>query len=289
MARETQEIIDTMDAEQALHPTLADLNSPSQTAIYTLWKYIVAMASRILEILWDKKKSEYEAILATGVTPSIYWLRQKAFEFQYDALTPQIVQLVNMQAVYVPIDITKRIITRAATNSSAGLATLFLAKNDPPEKLTAPELSSIQGYFTSAGDGTTQAVGVGFAGQSIYCVSLDPDLLYLEATIYYNGQYAGTIVNDTITAIEAYISDLGLYPIMKTVDLVDVIQSVKGFSDIDIVNLSCRDAATAWLSGTDLVLASATLATSYTTSSGYMIGETTATYTLLDKLTFTAV
>lgn len=289
MARTTQEIIDTMGAEQALHPTLADLNSPSQTAIYTLWKYIVAMASRILEILWDKKKAEFEAILATGVTPSIYWLRQKAFEFQYDALTPQIVQLVNTQATYVPIDITKRIITRAATNSSAGLATLFLAKNDPPEKLTAPELSSIQGYFTSAGDGTTQAVGVGFAGQSIYCVSLDPDLLYLEATIYYNGQYAGTIVNDTITAIEAYISDLGLYPIMKTVDLVDVIQSVKGFSDIDIVNLSCRDAATAWLSGTDLVLASATLATSYTTSSGYMIGETTATYTLLDKLTFTAV
>ena len=289
MARTTQEIIDTMGAEQALHPTLADLNSPSQTAIYTLWKYIVAMASRILEILWDKKKAEFEAILATGVTPSIYWLRQKAFEFQYDALTPQIVQLVNTQATYVPIDITKRIITRAATNSSAGLATLFLAKNDPPEKLTAPELSSIQGYFTSAGDGTTQAVGVGFAGQSIYCVSLDPDLLYLEATIYYNGQYAGTIVNDTNTAIEAYISDLGLYPIMKTVDLVDVIQSVKGFSDIDIVNLSCRDAATAWLSGTDLVLASATLATSYTTSSGYMIGETTATYTLLDKLTFTAV
>ena len=289
MARETQEIIDTMDAEQALHPTLADLNSPSQTAIYTLWKYITAMASRILEVLWDKKKAEFEAILATGVTPSIYWLRQKAFEFQYDALTPQIVQLVNMQAVYVPIDTTKRIITRAATNSSAGLATLFLAKNDPPEKLTAPELSSIQGYFTSAGDGITQAAGVGFAGQSINCVSLDPDLLYLEATIYYNGQYAGTIVNDTITAIKAYISDLGLYPIMKTVDLVDVIQSVKGFSDIDIVNLSCRDAATAWLSGTDLVLASATLATSYTTSSGYMIGETTATYTLLDKLTFTAV
>ena len=289
MARTTQEIIDTMDAEQALHPTLADLNSPSQTAIYKLWKYITAMTYRILEQLWDKKKAEFEAILATGVTPSIYWLRQKAFEFQYDATTPQIVQLVNMQATYVPIDITKRIITRAAAKPTPGLATLFLAKNDPPEKLTAPELSSIQGYFTSAGDGTTQAVGVGFAGQSIYCVSLDPDLLYLEATIYYNGQYAGTIVNDTIAAITAYISDLGLYPIMKTVDLVDVIQSVKGFSDINIANLSCRDAATAWLSGTDLVLAGATVATSYTTSSGYMIGETTATYTLIDKLTFTAV
>ena len=180
MARTTQEIIDTMDAEQANHPSLAQLNSPSQTAIYKLWKYIVAMTARILEQLWDSKKSEIETILSSGVTPSIYWLRQKAFEFQYYAVVPQNLQLVNMQATYVPVDLTKRIITRVMTRATPGTSTIFLAKNEPPVPLSAPELSAIQGYFTNTGTSTTQAIGVGYAGQYITCLSFNPDLLFLQ-------------------------------------------------------------------------------------------------------------
>jgi len=40
MARTINEIIAEMDAEQALQSSLSGLNSPSQTAIYTLWKFI---------------------------------------------------------------------------------------------------------------------------------------------------------------------------------------------------------------------------------------------------------
>ena len=69
----------------------------------------------------------------------------------------------------------------------------------------------------------------------------------------------------------------------------DALQSVAGFSDIFINNLSCRDAATAWGSGTDLILADTMLLSEYTIDAGYMIGETTVGKTLADKLTFTAI
>ena len=41
MARTTQEILTTMDEEQVAQTELSALNSPSQTSIYKLWKYII--------------------------------------------------------------------------------------------------------------------------------------------------------------------------------------------------------------------------------------------------------
>mgnify|MGYP006336474327 CR=1 FL=1 len=290
MARTTQEIIDTMDEEQANQPSLSTLNSPSKTAIYTLWKYIVAQAQNLFEQLTDAKKTEISDIFAYGQVPSSAWIRSKAFEFQYDSTTPQTMILPdNLVPRYETIDASKRIITRAFSRSSAGATTLLVAKNEPPEKLSVSELASIRAYYLNTGDGTNQAVGIGYGGQSIAVGSHDPDLLFMEAEIEYNGQYAATIEADTILAIENFISNVGPSPVLKVVDLVDALQSVAGFSDIFINNLSCRDAATAWGFGTDLILADTMLLSEYTIDAGYMIGETTVGETLADKLTFTAI
>ena len=290
MARTTQEIIDTMDEEQANQPSLSTLNSPSKTAIYTLWKYIVAQAQNLFEQLTDAKKTEISDIFAYGQVPSSAWIRSKAFEFQYDSTTPQTMILPdNLVPRYETIDASKRIITRAFSRSSAGATTLLVAKNEPPEKLSVSELASIRAYYLNTGDGTNQAVGIGYGGQSIAVGSHDPDLLFMEAEIEYNGQYAATIEADTILAIENFISNVGPSPVLKVVELVDALQSVAGFSDIFINNLSCIDAATAWGSGTDLILADTMLLSEYTIDAGYMIGETTVGETLADKLTFTAI
>lgn len=289
MARTTQQIQETMDAEQSLQPTLStNLNSPSQTAIYTLWKYIVSQCQQVLETLWDSKQTQLETTLNMAAVPSNYWLRAKAFEFQYDAITPQIIQLVGFVPTYVPVDITKRIITRCSVSSTT-FSNIYLAKNEPPVKLTSAELTAITNYFTNSGDGTRQAVGIGFAGQAINFISLDPDLLFLEATITYNGQFAGTISAETILAITNFISNLGQNPIMRIVDLTDVIQKVAGFVDISITNLSCRDNGTAWGSGTILVSSGTVALTEYLPLAGYMIPETTTGQTLSTKLTFTSI
>ena len=290
MARTTQEIITTMDEQQAAQTQLSALNSPSQTSIYKLWKYIVAQCQNILEQLMDAKIIEIENILNQGSAQSIYWVISKAYEFQYDATTPQLIYLdSNLVPKYVTTDATKRIITRASALPNTGICTLYLAKNEPPVKLTVLELASIQGYYTNTGNGTVQGIGIAAAGQSIYCVSLDPDLLFIEGTIYFYGQYAGNFKNDCLLVINNFISNLGINPVFKTQELIDKIQAVVGFSDISIVNLAQRPASVAFASKTYLINASTTIYPAVGLASGYMIGETTVGQTFLDKITFTSV
>jgi hypothetical protein len=95
MARSLSIIIAQMDAEQALKPELSALNSPSTTAIYTLWKYIVAMNSYLQEVLWDIFKKELENVVLTAAVGSEQWLQSKIFTFQYSSATPQITTLIN--------------------------------------------------------------------------------------------------------------------------------------------------------------------------------------------------
>jgi len=285
MARTTDEILATMDVEQSAQTELSALNSTSRVSIFRLIKYVFAQCANILEQLWDRKQTSIENALQYGVPPSLFWIRSKTFEFQYgDTLT-----LVDLIPTYAVIDESKQIVTRCTVRQSAGVVYILTAKNEPPEKLSAPEVTALQSYWISAGDGTNQAVGLGYGGQVLSVISLDPDLLFIEATITYDGKYANTIEDDCILALETYISNLGITPIFRTVDMINALRGVTGFVDIFINELSARAAATAWGSGTDLVAADVTVATEYTATAGYMIGETTATFTFADKLTFTAI
>lgn len=289
MARSTEEIIEGMDEAQAGQTALSGLTSTSQTAIYKLWKYIFGQAANILEQLWDSKRSDLASVMDAGAPCSITWVRTKVFEFQYDATTPQVMELdSNLVPRYAVVDETKRIITRCCVSGASGVTTVTVAKNDPPEKLTAPELAALQGYFANTGDGTNQAVGIGYAGQSIACYTDDPDLLFLEATITYLGSYASTIEDACILAIEEYISELGQNPVIKINTLINHLQEVPGFVDIHIANMSARADGGAF-PGTNMVVAGDWVALSYTAAAGYMIGETTAGETFTDKITFTAI
>lgn len=287
--RTTKQIRDTMDDQQSALPSLSQLTSTSDVDLWVLFKGIVAQTMNLFEQLMDRKKTEIETILNNAVVPSTEWARQKAFEFQYDATIPQVMQLINFVPSYNPIDTSKRIVTRAFAYNSSGQTSLLVAKNEPPEKLTTAEIASLHGYYMNSGNGTSKAVGIGFAGQAINVNSLDPDFLFMQAVVTYNGQYAATINNDVILAIETFISNVGVYPYLKITELIDVMQGVNGFVDIKIQNMSCRSAATSWGLGTSLISSYTQALTEYQIAAGYMIGETTASQTLSDKLTFTAI
>lgn len=287
--RTTKQIRDTMDDQQSALPSLSQLTSTSDVDLWVLFKGIVAQTMNLFEQLMDRKKTEIETILNNAVVPSTEWARQKAFEFQYDATIPQVMQLINFVPSYNPIDTSKRIVTRAFAYNSSGQTSLLVAKNEPPEKLTTAEIASLYGYYMNSGNGTSKAVGIGFAGQAINVNSLDPDFLFMQAVVTYNGQYAATIKNDVILAIETFISNVGVYPYLKITELIDVMQGVNGFVDIKIQNMSCRSAATSWGLGTSLISSYTQALTEYQIAAGYMIGETTASQTLSDKLTFTAI
>ncbi len=289
MARTVEQIKQSIYNSIASKPNLAGIvSNPSTTAVWKDFVHCMAVEVATLEQLNDSFKNDVETTINTASVHNADYVRQQAFLFQYDATTPQVVVLVDFVPTYDPVDATKRIITVCTVeNNSSRILDIKVAKNSPPEKLTVGELASIQGYFTDGGSSSALGTGVGIAGIAHNLISLDPDRVFLEAEIFHDGQFASTIEADVILAIENYLYNLGKDGVMKTIEIIDAIQSVKGVTDVDIVNLAIRSAATAFGSKTYLINAGTVVSTKATTTAGYAYQENTASNTFTDKLTFT--
>jgi hypothetical protein len=280
MARSIQTIVALLDAEQANQTDLSTLNSTSNSAIYTLWKYIVATQMYLQETLWDIFKADIEAKIKAAAVGSDAWLQSKVLEFQYDSVTPQVLTVGSDFSInYTTVDATKRIITRCAVNRTSQRTVLVkVAKSDPPVALSAPELSSLEGYLDD----------ICFAGVNYIASSLASDKLYLKAEIFYDGQYASTISTNVSLSINNYLANLPFDGKVKVMGLIDAIQSTEGVTDVLIQDLAIRTDATAFASKTYIVQGNTTLIPLYQLSAGYIVEETTSGETFADKLTFTA-
>lgn len=292
MARSIDTIIAAMDAEQAAQTDLSGLNSTSNSAIYTLWKYIVATQMYLQETLWDLFKKDLETIVDRAPVGSDKWLQDRVLRFQYDAVTPQIVEVLSDYSVdYPTIDTTKRIITRAAVKTtSSRTVTVKVAKEEPPVALSVTELASLQSYLSNTGDSTYagRGVGIGSAGVRYIASSLDSDKLYLKADIYYNGQYVNVISDTVIAAINTYLAAIPFDGTFKLTSLVDAIQSVTGVTDIVLHDVAIRPDTDVIADSTYLVQSKTTIIPTYQLTAGYVTEEDTVGYLFTDKLTFIA-
>lgn len=279
MARSINTIQKTMDTEQALQPDLVALNSPSTTSIYTLWKFITSTVINYTEQLMDFYKVEIENKIKSAPVGSNEWLKAQMFLFQYDSVTPQVLQVDSNFAVnYVTEDPTKRIITRCSVKTSNNQTVYIkVAKSEPPVVVDASELTAISGYVNDKA----------FAGVKYIVNSYTADKLYLDAEIFYDGQYGAVIQDNVLSAINTYLSNIDFDGTFRVNKLVDAIQAVTGVSDILIKDLAIRADVTPFASKTYLVQSYTTLMLSYNTLAGYIVGETTVSNTLTDKLTFT--
>lgn len=279
MARSIATIVALLDAEQAAQTGLSGLNSPSTTAIFKLWKYIVATQMFLQETLWDIYKAALELTISKAAVGTSAWLQDKVLKFQYDATTPQVLSVGSDFSVnYTTVDTTKQIITRAAVNRTAQRTVLVkVAKSDPPVALSGPELSSLNGYLDD----------ICFAGVNYVATSLVSDKLYLKANVYYDGQYSSTISDAVISAVNVYLAALPFDGKIKLSAIVDSIQTVTGVNDVVLEDVAVRADATAFASKTYMVQGNTTLIPLYQLAAGYIIEETTASNTFTDTLTFT--
>lgn len=261
-------------------PELAQANSTSRRAIWNLLLYVVAVGINIFENILDLFKTDIQTIADSSAAATPVWLQDKAFKFQYDATDPQIIQLIDTVPQYPVVDPTKRITTRVSVKTSlANEVMIKVAKNEPPEAFSSAELAAIQSMFNIIGtDGINYLVS-----------SATSDKLFIDAEIYFDAQYAPIILSTITANITSFLSNLATVNFggaVQVSDIENVIRNSEGVKDVILNQVRARADATAFASGTDLVLNNQVISRLWNTVSGYIVPETTPGNTLADSLTF---
>lgn len=268
MARSIADIKASILAKKAEYRELDVLDSPSATAIWNLWTYIVAYLVHYFETLQDAFKAEIEETIRRGVVGRGEWYVSKAYQFQYgDDL-----KVIDGVLQYEQIDESKKIIKRASyTKESGTLTKLKVATEDLDgniQGLSSPQLIAFTDYVNN----------IMFAGSQITIVSANTDFLRLTATVYYNPLFALDAFKPKVeAAIRGYLKALPFDGIVKVSSLIDAVQAVEGVTDFTIQTIRAKSNAGSYVAVERI----------YQTVAGYIqIDETN--YPLATNLTYVA-
>lgn len=276
MARKIATIKEAIRTEKNNYPVLATIpfaeEGGSKVGILNNIADVMAININVFEQLQDAYKSELETIALNAIPGTAAWIKQKVEEFQYDAVTAQYVQLVDLVPMYLVVDETKQIISRAAViESGNGVVVVKVATSEPPVALSAPEKTSLEQYLDV----------IMPAGPTITVSTALADKLYVGANVYYDGQFSGSIQSDVEAAINNYLATLAFDGVVYVSKIQDAIQSVPGVKDVLLTSIKARQDAT--------VFAGATVLTrQWTTIAGYIVEETTSGQTFADSIVYTA-
>jgi len=234
----------------------------------------------------DVLQQSIETTVSQAAAPSATWLQLKMFLFQYSSTNPQILQLINTVIQYPVVDATLQIITGCSVTSSVSNEVVIkVAKGNPFVALSSGELSAAQGYVNE----------LGAAGIKYTVVSLNSDKIYINANIYYNGQYSAVIQANVIAALNAFLQNIATTNLttnlstngaVKISDIESTIRSVTGVNDVVLLNVSARPDSASFSASVNLVLNQTLLSRQWLPIAGYTVQETTTGYTFADSLNF---
>lgn len=278
MARTKDQIKAQMDAEQATHSTLSGLTSPSQTADYTLWKDVFANETLIVEQIWDALRDEINANILKAAPGTPAWIKAQVLKWQYSAVVPQILQLIDYAPSYPIIDTTLQLVTRCSVKTDLNkIVNIKVNKSDPPVPLSFTEYVNLLGYMNQ----------IMFAGVSFQIINYTSDKLYMVADVYYDGQYATNIASAVESAIETYLAAIPFDGQVKISDLQEAVMNTTGVTDIEIFTIKCRQDTIPLASATTIYdLTTGVNARVWDTVAGVIVGETTGGSTLANTITY---
>jgi len=242
----------------------------SKRNIMRLMCYSFSIAAAFIEQLMDIMKGDIETIAAQTPAMSALHIQKKMFEFQYSATNPQFLTVTGAVPSYAIIDPTLRIITACSVTSTIPNEVLVkVAKSDPFTALDpSTELASAQSYLNQ----------IGTAGIQYFAKSTDPDLLYIQADIYYNGQYTG--MKDTVVAtLKDFLKSLSVTNFngaLKVSDVERLIRDIPGVNDVVIQNMKARNWDLPFASAIPLVTDGDVVARQWMPVAGYLVEETTS-------------
>jgi len=254
----------------------------SKRNLLRLFIYSVAIGISLLEQLMDEHEARIEQTSDRSAAASSLWLQQKMFEFQYSETDPQFVSLIDDTPQYAVIDTSLRIITACSVTSvSSGDVTLKCAKtvNGAFAALAINEKSSAQGYVDT----------IGTAGIDYTVESKNPDQLYVDVDLYFQGQFSATIKAATISAYASWLQQQFVTKFggqIKMSDLEGMFRNIPGMNDVVLKNVRGRKDSDAFESGIVLINNETLIFRQYNSDAGYVVPETTIGMTPDDSFNF---
>jgi hypothetical protein len=267
MARTTaywkQQILNQLEAPEV------GCDSPSQVSKYNLLAYIVGASIAVFDQLLDLFRVEIDSKIDSINPATRPWYGRKALEFQNGDVV--LIQLDSSQSNYLSayypiIDASKNIVTRVGISATADKNVLVrVAKGtDTLGPLSAPELANLQAYFDE----------IAPADAVVVAESIDPDLVAITGTFYYNGQYTSTMLEDIKTGVKSYLATLSsgsnFTGVFKVIDLEIYLRQITGMQDLKISDIECRQNVVVFGSGIPMVTTYTLIQTAYNSKAGYM-------------------
>ena len=251
--------------------------SDSNRAIWRLFSFVVSEEIQALEQIIDVFKYDNELSISQATPENENWLKNRVFLFQYSDINPQIVSIDNLVVNYSVIDETLRIITRCSVVTTlSGKVIIKVAKGLTPTALTSSELSALQSYINI----------IGVPGINYQCYSSEADRIYIDADIFYDGQYSSVIKANVISDLNNYFATTPFNGSLKFSDIEITIRKTVGVNDVLINNVRIRNANQAFLDGIFLIQNKTTISRIFPTTSGYVIDEDLSGHSFSDSLNF---
>jgi hypothetical protein len=206
MAQTVNDILIEMDAAQAAEPALAPLNSTSNTAIFTMFKRIVAIAIVQLSRLWDIAKKELNTIALSQIYGTKAWYVNLVLNMPGGAATKASC-----------IEQGSKVLIKVAKLSSTITA-----------QLTPAEVNAIRGYVSIKK----------VVGSDIDVISQTADLCKFTLSIQYAGVLS-SIEAAVKQAVKDYLFNLPFDQNLTKGLLIDDLLNVPGVIDafIDVLEL----------------------------------------------------
>lgn len=245
--------------------------SPSKVAVYANFIDVIAYEIFNLEQMNNILQAQIEGDLAKVTTPTEAWWQAQILKFQYSATNPQVIilDIINFAPYYETVDATLRVITNCAVVTATNNILQIKVTNDGAV-LDNNTVIALTAYVKS----------IDPAGVQFNIVNLPADRLWLDAEIFYDGQYSSVIQSSVITALINYLNTLPFNGIVEISDVEVLIKGVPGVNDVTINSIAARANSTAFS-------LRSFFPRFWQTVSGQILQENTASQTFADTLTFT--
>lgn len=274
-----QSIITAIQADPVLGPLLT---SASDTAIWRLWSYIIAVSQSTEEQLYDNLLVELENLISDAAPSTANWVQNQALNFQYSSSVPQLIELdpITFAPRWQTIDTALRIVSRCAVVlGGLGQVNVKVATGTTPSALTSPQLNALQAFLTA----------IEPAGIRYNAISINADKICSKVTVYYNGVYSAVIQANLLTAYTNLLANIPFNGNLKVSQIETALLNVNGVSDVIINEIGARADTTSFSSRTYLVSSNTEIIKEWNSAAGYCTDETTTGYHFTDLLTLISI